>query len=100
MSLLRGGSGPCTCENLRRGLTPKAQQGARMPGDHQFLVGRDYPRRHLAGLAGDARRFPRIRVFVELDAEPRRRDANSFADLRRVLSDTCGEHEAVDSAES
>ncbi len=70
-----------------------------MPGDHQFLVGRDHPCRHFAGLAGDARRFSRVRVFVELDAEPRRRRADSFADLRRVLADACGEDEAVDSAE-
>ena len=43
--------------------------------------------------------LPCIRRFVEFDAEPGRTSADSLADLRRVLSDAGGEHQAVDAAE-
>src|SRR4051812_10784362 len=79
------------------GLSQSEQRGG-MPGDHQFLVGRDHPRRHFALRSGDARTLAGVRLRIQHEAQPGRSLADSLADLRRVLTDAGGEDDRVHAA--
>src|SRR3954471_6499906 len=71
---------------LRDRRLDQSQHLARVPGDHEFLVGGNHPGRHAAPLARDSWSFTRVRVRIEIDTEPRRRVANPAADLGGVLA--------------
>ncbi len=77
----------------------ESQQHSRVPGDDQFFVRRDDPGRHAASCARNPRALSRIRLVIELDAQPRRRLADPGPDLRRVLADAGGEDQPVDPAQ-
>ena len=62
------------------------------------LVGITQAAVRLAGGA-DARAALRVRLRVELDAEPGRLPADALADRRRVLADAGGEDDRVEAAE-
>src|SRR5262245_58983101 len=83
----------------RRAGSGEPEQPARVPGNHQFLVGWNDPRLHAARRGGDARTVPLVRCIVEVDAEPGRRVADAAADLGGVLADAGREHETVDATE-
>src|SRR4051794_19168948 len=70
-----------------------------MTGDHQFLVGRDYPGRDSAGGGGDPRGPALVCLGVELETQPSGGVTNAAADLGGVLANASGEDQSVDSAE-
>src|ERR687896_690071 len=73
-----------------------AQQGERVPGDHQLLVGRDRIDRDPAAVGRNARAALGIGCLVELDAQPGGLLAHPLADLSRALADSGREHEPVE----
>ena len=77
-----------------------ADDGERVAGDHQLLVGRDHPRRRGAAPGADAGPAPLVGDFIEAEPEPRRIPAHTRTDRRGVLADPAGEHEGVEAAES
>src|SRR6478735_12212535 len=84
------------CSSHRRLLQP--EQPSRVPGDDEFFVRGDDPRRHATARAGDPWPASGVCLLVEIDTEPRRRMADSCANLRGVLPDAGREHEPVDTA--
>src|SRR5438445_12211845 len=71
----------------------------RMTSDDELLVRRDHPRRSGAARNADARPAGGVRDLVQTNAEPRGIPAHAPADVRRVLPDSGGEHEGVETAE-
>ena len=64
---------------------------ARVARDHQFLVGRDDPCGDSARSGADAGTVLRVRLRVELDAEPGGLAAHALADCDGALADAGGE---------
>ena len=73
----------------------RANERQRVLGDHQFLVGRDDSDRHAAVRGGNARSAGRVRLLVQLHAEPRQLGAQRCADWGGVLADAGSERESV-----
>src|SRR6478672_10865622 len=70
-----------------------------MPGDDEFLVGRDNPGRYAAARSRDPRLPGAVGVRIQLDAQPRRRVADPASDFRGILANASREHEGVDSTQ-
>src|SRR6476620_6010904 len=75
------------------------QQTARMPRDHQVLIGGYHPSRHGGAGARDLWAAFGIGLLIQRDAEPLRLEAGTRPYLGGVLADARGEHECVQSAE-
>ena len=75
------------------------EQMARMPRDHQVLVGRYDPGRHGGAGARDPRATFGISLLVQGDAKPMRLPAGTRPYLGRVLADARSEDERIESAE-
>src|SRR5207245_9258888 len=71
----------------------------RMTSDDELLVRRDHPRRSSAARNADARTPGGVGGLVQTNAEPRGIPAHAPADGRRVLPDSGGEDESVETAE-
>src|SRR5713226_4873717 len=75
------------------------EQMARMPRDHQVLVGRYDPGRHGGAGARDPRATFGISLLVQGDAKPMRLPAGTRPYLGRVLADARSEDERIEPAE-
>src|SRR5207237_4112808 len=82
-----------------RSLRLRREQLARVARDHQLFVGRNDPRRNAARVGADPYCITRVRVTVQLDADPRCVAADTFAKRVAVLSDSRGEDDGVQTAE-
>ena len=70
-----------------------------MTSDDELLVRRNHPRRRSAARNADARTPGGVGSLVQTNAEPRGIPAHAPADGRRVLPDSGGEDEGVETAE-
>ncbi|ABA53469.1 hypothetical protein BURPS1710b_A1059 [Burkholderia pseudomallei 1710b] len=84
---------------VRRSPRSGMQHRRRIPRDHLLLVGRHDEHRDAAPVAADGLRIARVRVRIELDAEPAQPLAYRRARLRLMLADARREHERVEAAE-
>src|SRR5213592_3634950 len=82
-----------------RPLRLRREQLARVARDHQLFVGRNDPRGNTARVGADPYCVTGVRVGIELNAEPRRVAAYTFANRPAVLADPRGEDNGVQTAE-
>src|SRR4030095_12843290 len=67
-------------------LSSRAKHALRMLRDHQFLVGRNHPRRDTAARSADARAVAAVGMRVQRDAKPSRVSADALAQPGAVLA--------------
>src|SRR5262245_60839408 len=70
-----------------------------MPRNHQFFVGWNAPRRDSRSGRADAGAARSVGDRVDVDAEPGRIAAHTFADRCGVFADAAGEDDGIESAE-
>src|SRR5262245_60295969 len=70
-----------------------------MPGNHQVFVGCDRPRGCSRARRADAWAARRVGDRVDVDAEPGRTAAHTFADRGGVFANAAGEDDGIESAE-
>src|SRR6516225_5684844 len=73
----------------------QSKQYACVAGNHQFLVSRNHPRRHLTVARGDPGSVAVIRLGIEFDTEPCGRLADSLADFIGVFSNSGRKDDSV-----
>src|SRR5262245_60883676 len=74
-------------------------QLARVPGDHQLLVGWNAPRRDSRSGCADARATRSVRDRIELHTQPGRITTDLFADGGSVFANAAGEYNRIQSFE-
>lgn len=78
------------------GLATCAQQAAAVPRNTDFLIGRSDQYVDRAALRGDTLFALYICCRVDADAEPGEAIADALPDVRGMLANAAGEHQAVE----